>query len=72
MCSVLSTSFVRKRYHLITDPDVLYIDTAGFYEDKIEKLNSLDLLFLYFYTTIIIPHIIYVKTFFTNTKILKK
>ena len=50
VCSVLSNSFVRKRYpHLITDPDVLYIEhnILDFYEDKIEKLGSLDLLWPY-------------------------
>ena len=50
VCSVLSNSFVRKRYpHLITDPDVLYIEhnILDFYEDKIEELGSLDLLWPY-------------------------
>jgi len=50
VCSVLSNSFVRKRYpHLITDPDVLYIEhnILDFYEDRIEKLGSLDLLWPY-------------------------
>ena len=45
VCSVLSNSFVRKRYpHLITDPGVLYIEhnILDFYEDRIEKLGNLD------------------------------
>ena len=64
VCSVLSNSFVRKRYpHLITDPDVLYIEhnILDFYEDRIEKLGSLDLLwFIVLYNQIIITLIIYV------------
>jgi len=47
VCSVLSNSFVRKRYpHILKDPDILYIEhnILDFYEDRIEKLGSLDLL----------------------------
>ena len=43
--SVLSNSFVRKRYpHILKDPDILYIEhnILDFYEDKIEKLGNLD------------------------------
>ena len=45
VCSVLSNSFVRKRYpHILKDPDILYIEhnILDFYEDKIEKLGNLD------------------------------
>ena len=51
---VLSNSFVRKRYpHILEDPDVLYVEHSilDFYEDKIEKLGSLDLLPPWFLTT---------------------
>ena len=47
VCSVLSNSFVRKRYpHILKDPDILYVEHSilDFYEDRIEKLGSLDLL----------------------------
>ena len=47
VCQVLSNSFVRKRYpHILEDPEVLYVEHSilDFYEDKIEKLGSLDLL----------------------------
>ena len=45
VCSVLSNSFVRKRYpHILKDPDILYIEhnILDFYEDRIEKLGNLD------------------------------
>ena len=47
VCSVLSNSFVRKRYpHILKDPDILYVEhnILDFYEDEIKKLGSLDLL----------------------------
>jgi len=47
VCSVLSNSFVRKRYpHILKDPDILYIEhnILDFYENEIKKLGSLDLL----------------------------
>ena len=43
--SVLSNSFVRKRYpHILKDPDILYIEhnILDFYEDGIKKLGNLD------------------------------
>ena len=43
--SVLSNSFVRKRYpHILKDPDVLYVEhnILDFYEDGIKKLGNLD------------------------------
>ena len=43
--SVLSNSFVRKRYpHILKDPDILYVEhnILDFYEDRIEKLGNLD------------------------------
>jgi len=45
VCSVLSNSFVRKRYpHILKDPDILYIEhnILDFYEDGIKKLGNLD------------------------------
>ena len=56
--------FVKDVPHLITDPDVLYIEhnILDFYEDRIEKLGSLDLLLalMVLYNQIIITLIIYV------------
>ena len=43
--SVLSNSFVRKRYpHILKDPDILYVEhnILDFYEDGIKKLGNLD------------------------------
>src|SRR6056300_800181 len=43
VCSVLSNSFIRKRYpHVLEDPEILYIEhsTLDFYEDRIEKLGN--------------------------------
>ena len=43
--SVLSNSFVRKRYpHILKDPEILYVEhnILDFYEDRIEKLGNLD------------------------------
>jgi len=43
--SVLSNSFVRKRYpHMLEDPEILYQEhlVLDFYEDKIEKLGNFD------------------------------
>ena len=43
--SVLSNSFVRKRYpHILNSPDIFYIEhlVLDFHEDKIEKLGSYD------------------------------
>ena len=43
--SVLSNSFVRKRYpHILKDPDILYVEhnILDFYEDEIKKLGNLD------------------------------
>ena len=45
VCSVLSNSFVRKRYpHILKDPDILYVEhnILDFYEDGIKKLGNLD------------------------------
>ena len=45
VCSVLSNSFVRKRYpHILKDPDILYVEhnILDFYEDEIKKLGNLD------------------------------
>jgi hypothetical protein len=45
VCSVLSNSFVRKRYpHILKDPDILYVEhnILDFYEDRIQKLGNLD------------------------------
>ena len=47
VCSVLSNSFVRKRYlHILKRYDILYVEhnILDFYEDS-KKLGSLDLLF---------------------------
>ena len=43
--SVLSNSFVRKRYpHILKDPNILYVEhnILDFYEDGIKKLGNLD------------------------------
>jgi organic radical activating enzyme len=43
VCSVLSNSFVRKRYPwVLEDPDILYMEhlVLDFYEDRIEKLGN--------------------------------
>ena len=43
VCSVLSNSFVRKRYpEILEDKDILYVEhsTEDFYEDRIEKLGN--------------------------------
>lgn len=45
VCSVLSNSFVRKRYPwVLEDPEILYMEhlVLDFYEDKIEKLGNYD------------------------------
>jgi len=45
--SVLSNSFIRKRYpHILEDPSVYYVEhlVLDFYEDKIEKLGNFDFL----------------------------
>ena len=45
VCSVLSNSFVRKRYQwVLEDPDILYMEhlVLDFYEDRIEKLGNYD------------------------------
>ena len=45
ICSVLSNSFVRKKYpEILEDPDILYVEhlILDFYEDKIEKLGNYD------------------------------
>ena len=45
VCSVLSNSFVRKRYpHILKDPEILYVEhnILDFYEDGIKKLGNLD------------------------------
>ena len=45
VCSVLSNSFVRKRYPwILEDPEILYMEhlVLDFYEDKIEKLGNYD------------------------------
>ena len=58
---VLSNSFVRKRYpHILEDPDILYVEHSilDFYEDKIEKLGSLDLLPIHSYNQTIVIIII--------------
>ena len=44
-CSVLSNSFVRRRYpHILKDPNILYVEhnILDWYEDRIEKLGSFD------------------------------
>ena len=45
VCSVLSNSFIRKRYPwILEDPDILYMEhlVLDFYEDRIEKLGNYD------------------------------
>lgn len=45
VCSVLSNSFVRKRYpEILDDPEIIYMEhlVLDFYEDRIEKLGSYD------------------------------
>ena len=45
VCSVLSNSFVRKRYpHILEDKDILYVEhnILDWYEDKVEKLGNFD------------------------------
>ena len=45
VCSVLSNSFVRRRYpHILKDPNILYVEhnILDWYEDRIEKLGSFD------------------------------
>jgi hypothetical protein len=47
VCSVLSNSFVRKRYPwVLEDPDILYMEhlVLDFYEDRIEKLGNYNFL----------------------------
>ena len=45
VCSVLSNSFVRKRYpHILEDKDILYVEhnILDFYEDEVKKLGNFD------------------------------
>lgn len=45
VCSVLSNSFIRKRYpHVLEDKDILYVEhnILDFYEDKVKKLGNFD------------------------------
>ena len=45
VCSVLSNSFIRKRYpHILEDKEILYVEhnILDFYEDEIKKLGNLD------------------------------
>ena len=45
VCSVLSNSFVRKRYpHILKDKDILYVEhnILDWYEDEVKKLGNFD------------------------------
>ena len=45
VCSVLSNSFVRKRYpHILEDKDILYVEhnILDWYEDEVKKLGNFD------------------------------
>ena len=45
VCSVLSNSFVRKRYpHILEDKDILYVEhnILDFYENEVKKLGNFD------------------------------
>ena len=45
ICSVLSNSFVRKRYpHILEDKDILYVEhnILDWYEDEVKKLGNFD------------------------------
>ena len=45
VCSVLSNSFVRKRYpHILKDPDILYVEhnILDFYENEVKMLGNFD------------------------------
>ena len=45
ICSVLSNSFVRKRYpHILEDKDILYVEQniLDWYEDEVKKLGNFD------------------------------
>jgi organic radical activating enzyme len=45
VCSVLSNSFIRKRYpHILEDKDILYVEhnILDFYENEVKKLGNFD------------------------------